>query len=123
MPEWDSDEEKEYARKLNIEMPSGTVSGLEAIKVEHHAETPASNRIFLQKAEPQGGLLRLEKASNASLDAMMAFSERYWRGGNAGIAENEDGIPDPLTAAGSRWANFEEKMNIHRAQFHKNKMR
>ena len=119
----DADKVREYARKLSIETRLGAVSGLKYIKMEQQAKAPASNRIFLQKAEPQGSFLQWEKASDASLGAMMAFSERYWRGGDAGTVGNEDRILDSLTTTGSRWANFEEKMSIHRVQFHKNKMR
>ena len=115
----DFDKVKDYARKLNIELFSDTVSGLKSIEMKHRAEVPASNRIFLQKAEAKGGLLFWEETDEASLDAMMAFSERYWRGGDAGPMENEDKLPDTLTTAGSRLANFKEKMSLHLDRFWK----
>ena len=60
---------------------------------------------------------------NGMINGMMAFAERYWNGGNAGLVENENLPPGPLTEAGSRLANFEEKMAVHRDRFHKDKMR
>ena len=52
------------------------------------------------------------------LDAMKAFSERYWRGGDAGEGVVENGLPDMLSPAGSRLANFREKMAVQRERFH-----
>jgi hypothetical protein len=53
----------------------------------------------------------------------MAFAERFWNGGNAGAVENENLPPGPLTTVGSRLANFEEKMTVHRERFHQDRMR
>ena len=51
------------------------------------------------------------------LEALMAFSERYWRGGNAGEGTDGNSLPDALSTAGTRLANFREKMAIHRASY------
>ena len=102
-----------------------------------------TNRCFLHTAAAQtipdttkalGGVLclwndvRVDKKENIAphngmINGMMAFAERFWNGGNAGEIENENLPTGPLTKAGSRLANFEEKMAIHRDRFHKNKMR
>ena len=60
---------------------------------------------------------------NGMINGMMAYAERFWNGGNAGAVENENLPPGRLTEAGSRLANFEEKMALHRDRFHKGKMR
>ena len=102
-----------------------------------------TSRAFLHTAATQavpdtmkakGGILclwndvRVNKKENIALhngmiNGMMAFSERFWNGGNAGEVENDNLLPGPLTEAGSRLANFEEKIKIHRDRFHKDKMR
>ena len=102
-----------------------------------------TNRIFLHTAAAQqipdttkalGGTLCLwndvrvdDKENiafhNGMINGMMAFSERFWNGGNAGEIANEDLPSGPYTIAGSRLANFEEKMKVHRDCFHKEKMR
>ena len=115
----DAETIREYAHKLSIELLSDTVSGLKSIEMMHQTVVPASNRIFLQKAEAKGGILLWEETDEASLDAMMSFAERYWRGGDAGPMENENKLPDTLTTAGSRLANFKEKMSLHHDRFWK----
>ena len=102
-----------------------------------------TNRIFLHTAAAQqihdttkslGGILclwndvRVDDKENIALhngmiNGMMAFSERFWNGGNAGEIANENLPSGPYTIAGSRLANFEEKMKVHRGRFHKEKMR
>ena len=102
-----------------------------------------TSRAFLHTAAAQkvpdttkamGGVLclwndvRVDNKENISLhngmiNGMMAFAERYWTGGNAGEVENENLPTGPLTTAGSRLVNFEEKMAVHRDHFHKDKMR
>lgn len=102
-----------------------------------------TSRCFLHTAAAQpvpdttkalGGILclwndvRVDNKENISLhngmiNGMMAFAERFWNGGNAGVVENENLLPGPLTEAGSRLANFEEKMALHRDRFHHDKMR
>jgi len=102
-----------------------------------------TSRIFLHTAAAQnepdttkalGGVLclwndvRVDKKDNIALhngmtNGMMPFAERFWNGGNAGKVENENLPIGLLTTAGSRLANFEEKMALHRDRFHKDKMR
>lgn len=102
-----------------------------------------SNRAFLHMAAAQqipdttkalGGILCLwndvnvdDKENialhNGMINGMMAYAERFWNGGNAGEIDNENLPSGPYTVAGSRLANFEEKMRVHRDQFHKEKMR
>jgi len=102
-----------------------------------------TSRLFLHTAAAQtvpdttkalGGTLclwndvRVDKKENIALhngmiNGMMAFAERFWNGGNAGQVEHENLPTGPLTASGSRLANFEEKMALHRDRFHKDKMR
>ena len=71
-----------------------------------------SDGIFLKRAAPRGGWLLLHDLGTDDLDALKAFSERYWRGGDAG--ENEGGA---LSPASSRLANFKEKVAMHRERF------
>lgn len=59
---------------------------------------------------------------NGMINGMMPFAERFWNGGMPGVVLNENLPSGPLTTAGSRLANFEEKMAIHRDRFHKGKM-
>ena len=101
-----------------------------------------TNRIFLHTAAAQqvpdttkalGGILclwndvRVDDKENIALhngmiNGMMAYAERFWNGGNAGEIANENLPSGPNTAAGSRLADFEEKMKTHRDRFHKGKM-
>ena len=101
-----------------------------------------TNRIFLHTAAAQqepdttkalGGTLclwndvRVDDKENIALhngmiNGVMAFSERFWNGGNAGEIANENLPSGPYSVAGSRLANFEEKMKFHRDRFHKEKM-
>lgn len=71
-----------------------------------------SEGIFLKRAAQRGGWLLLHDLGTDDLDALIAFSERYWRGGDAG--ENAGGDVSP---AGSRLANFKEKVAVHRERF------
>ena len=102
-----------------------------------------TSRCFLHTAAAQtvpdttkalGGILclwndvRVDNKENISLhngmiNGVMAFAERFWNGGNAGAVENENLPPGPLTTAGSRLSNFEEKMTVHRERFHQDRMR
>jgi hypothetical protein len=72
-----------------------------------------SDGIFLKRAAPRGGWLLLHDLGTDDLDALKAFSERYWRGGDAGEIEVEEVSP-----AGSRLVNFKEKVAVHRERFH-----
>lgn len=71
-----------------------------------------SEGIFLKRAAPRGGWLLFHDLGTDDLDALIAFSERYWRGGDAGEIEGGDVSP-----AGSRLANFKEKVAVHRERF------
>ena len=71
-----------------------------------------SEGIFLKRAAPRGGWLLFHDLGTDDLDALIAFSERYWRGGDAGEVEG-----GTLSPAGSRLANFKEKVAMHRERF------
>lgn len=71
-----------------------------------------SEGIFLKRAAQRGGWLLLHDLGTDDLDALIAFSERYWRGGDAGEIAGGDVSP-----AGSRLANFKEKVAVHRERF------
>lgn len=71
-----------------------------------------SEGIFLKRAAPRGGWLLFHDLGTDDLDALIAFSERYWRGGDAGEIVGGDVSP-----AGSRLANFKEKVAVHRERF------
>ena len=71
-----------------------------------------SDGIFLKRAAPRGGWLLLHDLGTDDLDALIAFSERYWRGGDAGEIVGGD-----VSLAGSRLANFKEKVAVHRERF------
>jgi beta-glucanase (GH16 family) len=112
---------KEYARDLGITMIKGgipTIPDVDFIDVENNAQVSASNQIFLRTASKNGGWLFLKGLETSDLEALMAFSERYWRGGNAGEWAIENGLPDVLSPAGSRLANFMEKVAVCRERFH-----
>jgi hypothetical protein len=84
-----------------------------------YAETqsiPLSSQIFLHTAASQGGLLSLSQ--NELTEAVMALSERYWRGGDAGELEKGNGFPKALSPAGSRLANFKERAALQKERFH-----
>ena len=51
------------------------------------------------------------------MEVMKACAERYWRGGDAGEGAGENSLPDVLSPAGSRLANFREKVAVHRERF------
>jgi hypothetical protein len=84
----------------------------------NNAQFPIVNRVFSKMAFGQGGFLSLSEFEDEELEALMAFSERYWRGGSAGKVTNNEGLPDTLSEAGSRLANFKEKVTVHRERFH-----
>ncbi len=111
---------RELARNRGITM-FASLSDLDFFECTETQALPLPIRIFLHTAATQGGLLGLSQ--NEMTEAVMALSERYWRGDDADVTENEDKIPDSLTTVGSKLANFEEKMALHRARFHKDKMR
>ena len=100
------------AEDLGIRVVAGdfTIPNIDVVDLD-------SDGIFLKCAAPRGGWLLLHDLGNDNLDALIAFSERYWRGGDAGEIEGGEVSP-----AGSRLANFKERMEIHWERFHKSKM-
>ena len=108
---------KEYASDLGIQMVVGsnTSSGLDVVVAD--GQRNASDRIFLQKANAKGGVLVLDEVDKTALDAMRAFAERYWRGGDAGEGVDKKGVAEALSPAGTRLANFKEKAAIHKRRF------
>ena len=105
---------KEHAQDLGITIVSDipTIPNVDFIDVEDNIQFPASSQIFLRTASKNGGWLFLKGTERADMEAMMAFAERYWRGGNAGEGTVENGLPEVLSTAGTRLANFKEKMTI-----------
>ena len=113
---------REYARGFGITMIKDGISVIpdaDFIDVEGSAQFPASSRIFLLTASKNGGWLYLKGMEAEDLEAMKAFSERYWRGGDAGDGAGENGLPEVLSPAGSRLANFNEKISVQRERFFK----
>lgn len=102
-----------------------------------------TNKVFLHTAAAQttpdpshalGGILclwndvRVDKKENIALhngmlNGMMAFAERFWVGGDAGAVEDESLAPSPDSEAGTRLAQFEQRMKAHRDRYHHGKMR
>ena len=106
---------REQARDLGIimidDIPS--IPNLSFITSGNNSQDPLLNRVFLDTASDKGGFLYLNALGAEEVKALMAFSERYWRGGNAGEMEGEE-----LSPAGTRLANFKEKVEIHKSRFH-----
>lgn len=80
-------------------------------------------------AKALGGILclwndvRVDKKENISLHngmipGMMAFSERFWRGGSGHAASNESLYPDPDTRQGLALAGMERRMTAHRDRYY-----
>ena len=59
----------------------------------------------------------MNKLGAEEKEAVMAFSERYWHGGDAGAVEKGKYQPEVLSPAGSRLANFKEKTVVHKRRF------
>lgn len=114
-PEAEKEAIRERAKELGIGLFANRVDIPEGdyVDTEGTKRLPAANRVFLQPASEKGGWLVLKE-----LDAniIMAFAERYWRGGSAGTMENADDL-HPLTTEGSRLANFEERMAVHQRRY------
>ena len=110
---------REYARDLGITMVTEipAIPNVDLLDLEDDAQFPASSQIFLHTASEKGGWFYLKRMGKNDLEALMAFSERYWRGGNAGEGTDGNSLPDALSTAGTRLANFREKMAIHRASY------
>lgn len=106
-----SDEEvriiKEQAQNQSINI----MDNIEADSFEwtDKQPVPLSKQIFLHTATEEGAFLRINGTSLTDLErkAMMALSERYWRGGEMD---------------GARLGNFEEKAAVHENRFHKKEL-
>ena len=111
---------RQHAQDLGITIVTDfpVVPDVDFIDVESSTQFPASSQVFLRTASKNGGWLYLKGMEDEDLETMMAFSERYWRGGNAGEGTNENSLPDTLSTAGTRLKNFEEKMIICHERFH-----
>ena len=111
---------REYASDLGIKMIDDipNVADVGLFLFSNNAQFPIVNRVFSKMAIGQGGFLSLSEFEDEELEALMAFSERFWRGGSAGKVTNSEGLPDTLSEAGSRLANFKEKVAVHRERFH-----
>ena len=103
---------RQHAQDLGITIVSGNSKAIDANTVD----LPDASQIFLRPASKTGGWFYLKSLEADNLDAMRAFAERYWRGGDAGEGA-ENGLPVPISTAGSRWANFMEKLAVHRERF------
>lgn len=110
---------REHALELGIQLVGDRNgnAGLDVLMAKGQGKVSASDWIFLQEATKKGGILTLEGVDRASIDAMTAFAERYWRGGNAGEGTDKNGVSEALSPAGSRLANFKEKRSIHHNRF------
>ena len=110
---------REKAFDLGIKMVTD-IPDIEADRIDFDCDDnrPASSRVFLQTASGNGGWFYLKGLELAEIEALAAFSERYWRGGSAGEGTVENGLPDTLSAAGTRLANFKEKLDVHKNRFH-----
>lgn len=111
---------KEYASDLGIKMVDDipNVADVGLFLLSNNSQFPLVNRVFSKMAIGQGGFLSLSDFGDEEWEALMAFSERYWRGGSAGKVTNNEGLPDALSEAGTRLANFKEKIAVHRQRFH-----
>ncbi len=110
---------KEYSNdciKIVADIPSA--QGVDFIDVNTDEQHTASSQVFLQPASKNGGWFYLKGLEEDDLDALRAFAERYWRGGGAGEGTVGNGMPNPVSTAGTRWANFKEKSAVHRERFH-----
>ena len=110
---------KTIAEDLGIKVVASdfTIPNIDVVDLENNAEIAASSQVFLRAASKNGGWFYLKGRTMKDWEAMLAFSERYWRGGDAGEGTVENGLPDALSTAGTRLANFKEKVAIHRVRF------
>ena len=104
---------REQASKLGITIIDDIPSDVGLFMLGNNSQFPAMNRVFLKIAGGKGSFLYLNAFGAEEMEALMAFSERYWRGGDAGEVEG-----GTLSPAGSRLANFREKVEIHKMRFH-----
>ena len=110
---------KEHAHDLGIKIVATipTISNVDLIDLESNAKFSASSQVFLRTASTNGGWFFLKGMKQDDMEAMMAFAERYWRGGNAGEGVVRNSLPETLSTAGSRLANFKERITVHRERF------
>ena len=104
-----------YGITLVTQIPA--IPNVDFIDLENNAQISASSRIFLHTASKDGGWFYLKGMEEEDWEALMAFSERYWRGEGAGEGTVGNGLPDAVSTAGTRLANFNEKVAVHRVRF------
>lgn len=104
-----------YGITLVTQIPA--IPNVDFIDLEDNAQISASSRIFLRTASKDGGWFYLKGMEVEDWEALMAFSERYWRGKGAGEGTVENDLPDSVSTAGTRLANFMEKVAVHRVRF------
>jgi beta-glucanase (GH16 family) len=105
---------RQHAQDLGITIMTDipAIPDVDFIDVEGSTQFPASSQVFLRTASKNGGWIYLKGMEEDDLETMMAFSERYWRGGNAGEGTDGNSMPDPLSMAGTRLENFREKVVV-----------
>lgn len=106
---------RQHAQDLGITVVTGQTRTPNADLV--YLEMPNASQIFLQTVSEDGGWFYLRGMEADDIDALRAFAERYWRGGNAGEGTLENGLPDALSTAGTHLSNFMEKVAVHRQRF------
>lgn len=106
---------KEHAREMGMTIVDdiSVIPNADLIDLEDDAQIPASSQIFLRAASEDGGWFYLKEMETNDFEAVMAFAERYWKGGGEDVVK----MPDTLSTAGTRLANFKEKMSIHDMRF------
>lgn len=109
---------REHTRDLSITMVDdmSCLPDVGLLMLGKDSQFPAMNRVFLHTVYDAGIFLYLDAFGAEELEALMALSERCWRGGDAGEVEGGE-----LSPAGSRLANFKEKVAIHKKRFHTKK--
>jgi len=120
LTEAENEEIRNRTKALGIEI-FGIATGIptkDCLEAEGTAQFPASSRIFLHSAPGKGGMLYLKSLGEKDREAVMAFAERYWRGGDAGEGTVENALPEAVSTAGTRLANFMEKVEVHRQRFY-----
>lgn len=104
---------KEQARNLGITIIDDIPADVGLFMLGDNTQIPAMNRVFSKMALGKGGLLYLNAFGVDEMETLMAFAERYWRGGSAGAVEGGE-----LSPAGTRLANFKERVAIHHRLYH-----
>ena len=104
------DKLREHARDCGINMVEDIshIPDVSLLNLRDDEQVSAMNQVFLNKAVGNGAFLYLDSFEADDVVTLMAFAERYWRGGDAGAVE--DGVVSP---AASSLANFMEKAKIH----------